>query len=98
MAITGIPELSGVTIKVLELGITLTPQIGASLSWAGYLADLDCPQWQEFAIHGRTPRNQPILTACLFTTKTPEQLHSKYAVMAKYDVRPYWSPVFCTRT
>jgi hypothetical protein len=34
MAVAGIPELCGVTIEVLELGITLTPRIGASLSWA----------------------------------------------------------------
>lgn len=34
MAVAGIPELCGVRIKVLELGITLTPRIGASLSWA----------------------------------------------------------------
>jgi hypothetical protein len=31
MEVAGTPELYGVTIKALELGITLTPRIGASL-------------------------------------------------------------------
>lgn len=90
MEVAGIPEVCGVTVKVLELGIPLTPESEPICHGQNHLADLDTAP--NLKSSQSAARHQEI-SQCQLHIYLPRRLQSNFIPnmpsWLKYDVPPY---------